>query len=160
MKLEIIDVIFITVIVIFLIRCALRGFIKEVMTMASLVLGLGAAFFFHKSAGAFIRERYMQGVDVIPEVLGFLGLFLIVFLVIRILEYLLKDIADRINLGGIDRFLGMFFGILEGLIAVSLVLFVLENQPLFDARHLLENSVFARFLLPYFGVVRGKINGV
>jgi membrane protein required for colicin V production len=152
-NLEVIDIIFIILIAIITIRCALRGFIVELMTMASFVLGIGAGFFFHKPAGIFIREKYMPGVKIIPEILGFIVLFLIVFLAVKLLEYILKDIADRINLGGMDRFLGILFGLVEGVVLVSLVLFVFSVQPVFNPEPILKNSLFAGFLLPYIGTV-------
>jgi membrane protein required for colicin V production len=153
MRFEVIDVIFVTLILLIVIRCMLRGFIKEVMTMASVVLGLGTAFFLFKPGGAFIRDRYMPEMQFLPEILGFIGIFFIVFLAVKILEYILRDIIIRINLGGLDRVLGFFFGLLEGVALVSLVLFVLSMQPLFDPEPILGKSLFAQYLLPYIGVI-------
>ena len=70
---------------------------------------------------------------------------------IQILERILKDIAERIRLGAVDRALGFVLGIAEGLLVVSAALFVLTIQPLFDPTALLEGSFFARLLLPLVG---------
>jgi membrane protein required for colicin V production len=150
---EVIDIIFAVLILIVLIRAALRGFIEEVMSMASLVLGLSAAFLFHKKGAVFLIERYMRDMKILPEILSFIAIFLIVFAAVKILEFILKDIAGRINLGGVDRFLGAVFGFAEGIILVSLILFVLTIQPLYDMQPLLEKSLFARILEPFIGVV-------
>jgi membrane protein required for colicin V production len=144
-----IDIIFAALTVIFVVRCALRGFIGEIMSMASVVLGLLAAFFFYKNGGVFIREKFMPGMEIIPDVLAFIALFLIVFILIKILESMLKEIIEGINLGGADRFLGIIFGLAEGIIVVSLILFVLTIQPLFDPAAVLNKSLFARLLLPF-----------
>ncbi|MDR2246253.1 MAG: CvpA family protein [Treponema sp.] len=154
---EIIDTIFTVLMVILIVRCALRGFIEEVLSMAALVLGLGSAFFFHKKGAAFIREKYLPALEVLPEVLAFVLIFLIVFLAVKILEFILKDIVERIHLSGVDRFLGALFGLIEGVVLVSLVVFVLSIQPLFDAGPLLEKSYFARTLAPYIGAARNAI---
>jgi membrane protein required for colicin V production len=150
---EVIDIIFAALILIVLIRAALRGFIEEVMSMASLVLGLGSAFFFHKKGAAFLIERYWPDMKILPEIVAFIVIFLIVFLAVKILEYILNDIAARINLGGVDRLLGAIFGFAEGVVLVSLLLFILTIQPLYDMQLLLEKSFFARLLTPFIGVV-------
>jgi membrane protein required for colicin V production len=90
----------------------------------------------------------MPDMKVVPDVLAFIALFLIIFVLIRILELMLKEIIEGIKLGGADRFLGLIFGLAEGIIVVSLILFVLTIQPLFDPASLLNNSIFARLLLP------------
>jgi membrane protein required for colicin V production len=155
----VIDVIFVVLILILVIRSALRGLIEELMSMAAFVLGLGMAFFLYPSAAAFIREKYMPAIKIIPELLGFIGLFLIVFLVVKILEYLLKDIVNRINLGGLDRFLGILFGLAEGLVLVSLALFVFSIQPIFNPEPILKDSLFARLLLPFIGTIGRQFIG-
>lgn len=155
--LEPIDIIFIALILILVIRCALRGFIEELMSMASVVAGVLSAVFFYKRGGAFIRERYLENLGIIPEVLAFILLFFIPFVGIRILEHVIKDIVARVNLGGFDRFLGIIFGLIEGIALISLVLFVIDVQPLFDKNLLLEKSFFAHFLLPVIGVVHQGI---
>jgi membrane protein required for colicin V production len=72
-----------------------------------------------------------------------------VFILIKILELMLKEIVEGIKLGGADRFLGIIFGLAEGIIAVSLILFVMKIQPLFDPAPILNKSVFAEILLPF-----------
>ncbi len=141
------DIICAVLMLILIVRCALRGFIEEVMSMASVVLGLLAALFFYKNGAVFIREKWVN-MNVVPEILSFAAIFLIVFLIIRFVEFLLKDIIYGINLHGLDRFLGVLFGILEGVVLIALILFVLVVQPLFDPKPVLQNSIVAKILLP------------
>jgi membrane protein required for colicin V production len=143
--------------VIIIVRCTLRGFVEEVMSMAAMVLGLGSAFFFHKRGAAFLIEKYLPNMKVLPEVLAFVAIFLIVFLAVKLLEFILKDIVERVHLSGVDRFLGALFGFLEGVVLVSLVILVLSIQPLFDAGPLLEKSYFAQTLAPYIGAARNSL---
>ncbi len=150
-----IDIAFVALIVIFIVRCSLRGFVSELLSMASVVLGLLAALYFHLKGGVFIRERFMPGMKVLPEIIAFVLLFLIVFVVVKILEALLKQIIEGIRLGKLDRFLGIVFGLIEGVVVVCLVLFIIDIQPLFDARQLLAKSFFASYLMPFI-TGRGK----
>jgi membrane protein required for colicin V production len=148
MSISVMDVIFILVIAIFVLRCYLKGFVSEVLSMAALVLGILSALFFYKNGGNFLREKYWPGLNTIPEIIAFIALFLIVFIVIKLVEIMLKGIVEGISLGGIDRFFGIIFGLAEGIAVISLVLFVLQVQPLFDPSSLLSDSFFAQLLLP------------
>ena len=152
MTLPAIDIVFVVLILIFAIRTLIKGFVSEVFSMASLVLGLLAALYFFKKTGGIIREKLMPNINIIPEIIAFVGLFLIVFLVFKILEKLIKGIIEGIKLSGIDRFLGLIFGIIEGLVVVSLVLFIFNIQPLFNAQPMLENSFFARIIMPFITI--------
>lgn len=143
------DFICLILIIIFTIRCSIRGFISEVMSMASVTLGLLAALYFFRKGGSFIRDRFMPGYKTFPEVIAFIVLFFIVFIIMKIMERLLKEIVQGIKLGKVDRFIGIFFGFVEGVIVVSLVIFIISIQPLFDPQTILNNSFFARIILPY-----------
>jgi len=145
----VLDFIFVALVLIFIIRCYLKGFISELLSMAAIVLGLLASLYFYKNGGEFLRNRFMPEMKTIPEILAFIALFLIVFLVIKLLEIMLKGIINEIRLGGADRFLGIIFGFAEGLAVVSLILFVLRIQPLFDPSPILSDSFFAGLLLPF-----------
>jgi len=148
-----IDFIFIGLIGLFMIRCFLKGFVSELLSMAALVLGLLAALFFHKNGGAFLRSQFWPELKVIPEIAAFVILFIIVFLVVKIIEKMLVNIIDKVSLSGANSFLGLVFGLAEGIVVVSLVIFLLMIQPLFDASAILENSFFARLILP---LIAGK----
>lgn len=147
MNFAVIDIVFASLVLLLTIRCALRGFIEEFMSMAAFVLGLLFAVLFFKSGAAFIVERF--GLTVLPELVSFVALFLIAFILVKLLEHIVGDIVDRVNLSGLDKGLGVVFGLAEGLLIVCLALFVLSVQPLFDPASLLEGSVFARYLMPF-----------
>ncbi|GHV81456.1 hypothetical protein AGMMS49991_00140 [Spirochaetia bacterium] len=154
MNLQVIDIIFAALILIITIRSFLRGLIEELLSMASVVLGLAAAFFLHKNGGVFLAERFKLEMKILPDVLAFVGIFLIVFAAVKLLEFILRDIVARINLDPLDHFLGAVFGVIEGLMLVSLILWILTVQPLFNPQSLLENSLFAQLLLPFIGELR------
>ena len=153
MKLAPLDIIFGILILIAVVRCALRGLVAELMSWAAVVCGVLFSFLLYKRGAVLIRERFFSG-QVLPEILAFAALFLIVFISVKILEYILRDIVNRIKLGGVDRFLGALFGILEGLCVVTLILFIISVQPLFDPRVILSDSFFARLLSPFITVVQ------
>lgn len=147
MTIAVFDIICLVLTVIIVVRCVLKGFISEVMSMASVVIGILAAVLLYKNGAAFIRAKWLEA-KIIPEVLAFAAIFLIVFLLVRFVEYLLKDIIHRINLRGLDRLLGLIFGFLEAFVLMCLILFILAVQPLFDPEFIFQNSIVAEILLP------------
>jgi membrane protein required for colicin V production len=147
MNLAVIDIVFASLILILVVRCALRGFIEEFMSVAALVLGVLFAVLFFKQGAAFISDRL--GIKILPEVVSFISLFLIVFILVKILERILDGIVQRIDLTGWDKGFGVALGLVEGLLVVSVALFVLSVQPLFDPAPLLKDSQFAHYLMPF-----------
>ena len=148
MNFAVIDYIFIGLIGLFIIRCYLKGFISEILSMAGVVLGLLASLFFYKNGADFLRNQFWPDLKIIPEIIAFVGLFIIVFFAIKLFEVMLKGIINNIKLGGADRALGILFGFAEGIAVVSLILFLLRIQPLFDPSSIISDSFFASLLLP------------
>jgi membrane protein required for colicin V production len=150
---SIIDIVFVGLIGLFMIRCYLKGFVSELLSMAAVVLGLLAALFFHKNGGAFLRKQFMPDLSIIPEIAAFAILFIFIFIVVKIIEKMLVNIIDEVSLTNADSYLGIIFGLAEGVAVVSLILFLLKIQPLFDSTAMLNDSFFARYLLP---LITGK----
>jgi len=151
-----IDVIFLILIVLMLIHGYVKGFVEELFSWASLVLSILAAVFFYAPGAAFIRTKTMENVKFIPEILAFIAIFIIVMVLIKLLERVLKEIILGTHLGGVDKVLGAVFGLVEGFALVAIILFILSKQPLFNAKTILEDSIFAQFLLPF--IVRAPLN--
>jgi membrane protein required for colicin V production len=130
------------------IRASLRGLVEEVAGTASVVFGLLLAALFFDEGAAFIRERGFVTVAVVPEMIAFAAVFIIVFVAVKLVEGILKDIIRRISLSPVDHFLGFFFGIAEALVVLIVILVIINVQPLFDKNVLLDGSIFAGFLMP------------
>jgi membrane protein required for colicin V production len=158
----VIDIILLIVILLFVIRAALRGFIKEALSLAALVLGILGGFFFREAGADFIKSRLpsLQNMQVISEVLAFIAIFIIVFLVVILFKKILSDIAASLNLGGLDKFLGMIFGFVEGITFTVLVLFVISIQPIFPVDGILGGSVFAGIFLPLLDETLSNFTGI
>jgi membrane protein required for colicin V production len=149
MGIAIVDIVFLVIIAIFTLRCAIRGAVSEVLSMAALIFGLLSAIFFYKKAAFIVRERFMPNIKVLPEIISFVLLFLIVFGIIKILESILKGIVEGIRLKGPDHFLGVILGFAEGLVIVCLLLFIIHIQPFVQPAYILDGSFFAELLLPF-----------
>ncbi|MDR2841768.1 MAG: CvpA family protein [Spirochaetaceae bacterium] len=143
-----VDIAFILLAIIIIIRSALRGFVDEIMGLAWVSLGLIFSIRFYKKGAQIIREKFLLNVEYLPEILSFIALILIVFIIVRILTIMLKDIINRVQLAGLDCFLGAIFGIIESVAVIALIIFIIGIQPLFDKAAVLKNSVFYHILKP------------
>jgi membrane protein required for colicin V production len=147
-SLAVIDIVFLVLVCLLVLRGGIRGFIREFLSWPTLALGILGAVFFYKNGALFIERQFLPGMKVLPEILAFAGIFVIIFLAFKILEKILRDIVEGIHLGGVDKALGAVFGFLEGAALTAFVLFALAIQPLFDPSAVLGSSVFANILLP------------
>jgi membrane protein required for colicin V production len=147
MNLAGIDIVFAVVILIMALRSGFRGFIREFMSMAALILGIGVAVLFSGQASIIIDE-YLDA-QAWSQVIAFLALFVLVYLFVKIFESALNRLVERINLANLDHALGFFLGVAEGLFLVFLLLLMLQIQPFVDSDPLVRTSIFAEALLPF-----------
>ena len=151
-NISVIDMVFLILIVLMLIRGYVKGFIAEFFSWAALVLAIWGAVLLHPAGAAFIRTKIMENVRYVPEILAFIAIFLIIMLFIKMLEKILRDVIMGAKLGGANKVLGAVFGFAEGLTLTAIILFVLGIQPIFDASKIIADSTFAQILLPIIKV--------
>ncbi len=140
------DIVFLILIAFAALRAGIRGFVHEFLSMAAVLLGIGSAVLFSGIA-AQLLQPYLGG-GTWSQVVAFLGLFLVVYVVVKLFENALNRLIERINLESLDRALGFFLGIAEGLFLVFVLVLILQLQPVFDVERLLLESEISRFLIP------------
>ena len=150
-----IDYVFLGIIAIAVIRCAIRGFIAEILSMAALILGIGCAVFFSSPASrivdAYIGESFWS------PIIAFLAIFIVVYLVVKIIQGLLSKVIEKIHLDKLDKSLGLLLGLVEGVIVITLIVFVLQVQPFFDTQAWLEKGTIPAVILKIFSFEAGTI---
>ncbi len=122
-----------------------RGFIREIISLVIWVAAILLAVKFMKPVAVFLHP-YIHSVA-IANVSASILVFLAVFIVGMVINYLIKSAVDQVGLGPVDKLLGIVFGAIRGLLAaVMVVLFILmspmEKSPWF------ANSVFVPILKP------------
>ena len=151
-SIPVIDLIFLILIVLMLIHGYVKGFVEEFFSWAIPVLAIWVAVLLYPAGAALIRQKIMEKVRFVPEVLAFIIIFLIVMLFLKMLEKVLTDVITGAKLGGANKVLGLIFGLIEGITLTVLILFVLAIQPLFDASKIIDGSIFADILLPFIRI--------
>ena len=91
--------------------------------------------------------------------LAFLLIFMLVFLILQIIKTIIGHAFDTEIMGGLDKALGFFFGIIEGLAVVMLILVLLSVQPFIPMDNAFATSFFFRLLSPLIGTNQKLIPG-
>lgn len=142
-----IDVVFALILVFTTLRAAIRGFVTELLSMASLILGIAAAVLFSGVVGAYF-DRFL-GESAWSQVAAFLAIFLAVYILVKIFENALHRLIEHIHLESLDHALGLFLGVIEGLLVTFVLILIIQVQPFFSPDSVLDGSVFARLLVPF-----------
>ncbi|MDR1933893.1 MAG: CvpA family protein [Spirochaetales bacterium] len=129
-----------------LIRGLLRGALAEFFSLGAIVAGIVAAVLFSASLGAAVEEYI--GFNNWGRIIAFMALFLVTYVVMKIMEKILKGFVNSVNLQNLDKALGVFLGFAEGIALAALVISVLRLQPVFDLRNVFEGSFCVRNLAP------------
>ena len=131
------------------IRGLTQGIVKELSTIAAPVAGVAAAIFLYKWGAEVLRTQFK--LQFAPEVVACLALFVIAFIIVKIIATIVREGLEAAHLDKLDKGIGFVAGLVEGLVVAALVLIVLQVQPVFDVKKLLADSVFAKTLLPIVG---------
>ncbi len=146
-----IDIVFAIIVVILAFRAAIRGFVKELMGTAALFLGIVIAVLFSGLVAQAIDE--FIGPMIWSQIIAFLGLFLVVYLLVKLFEGGLNRMIERVHADKLDHALGFFLGIAEGLVVVFVILLLVQIQPFFEPQTLIEGSLFARLMAPFMPLI-------
>ncbi len=131
----IIDVLVLIILVFSALIAFLRGFIREVLTIAGVLGGMVAAYYFAPHLQPHMRgwlgvdetvEPPQQLFGIVPyamvsDALSYGAIFITVVIVLSIISHMLAETIKSIGLGAIDRTLGVFFGLARGVILLVLL---------------------------------------
>ena len=152
-----IDIIFIAIILVFAIVSAVKGFINAIFNKLCWILGLIAAFLFYNMLSIPMMDFVKN--QIASDILSFLVIFIAVFLFIKIIQTILSKVFDGEIMKGLDRSLGFFFGVVEGIVIVYVFIFLALKQPWFPKPEFLTKSLFVKMfehIINYVPV--GKLN--
>jgi membrane protein required for colicin V production len=137
----------------------MRGFIREVLTIAGVVGGLLAAIFVGPKLAPVVRDWFGAGqgesppklFDIIPmeivaDATAYGIIFLTVVIVLSVISHFTAGAAKAVGLGPVDRTLGVIFGIARALVLLGLV--YLPFHLLMDERR--KDEFFADSKTHYF----------
>lgn len=126
------DIIIIIILVYCVIRGIFRGLIKEVSSVVGVFGGFYAAYTYYMVV-AQLLSRWISNTEYL-NILSFLIIFCVVFIIISILGVVINYILKIAFLGWVDRICGAGFGAMKGILIVSVILvaltaFLPKNSP-------------------------------
>lgn len=124
---EIADYIVLAIIAISILVGALRGFIKEVLSLGVWVAAFLVAFMYSGALAMLLEEQI--DLPSARNALAFSGLFLGVLLVGGLLTFLIGKLVEKTGLSGTDRLLGGVFGGLRGVALVLALILIAGFTP-------------------------------
>lgn len=119
-----VDYIIIGLIVFSVLVSLMRGFVKEVMSLANWALAFFISSQFYPYLSQYLTQlepAYLRNGVAIAI------LFIAILIIGSIINYLLGQLVDKTGLSGTDRVLGAGFGILRGILIVAALLFFLDT---------------------------------
>ncbi len=120
----IIDIIIAAAIVLSVIIGFARGFVKEALSIATLLIAIWASLYFGPVVGT-VSESWLQGRE-LQTWFGRILVFVVVIAVGGLIEWGVAKAVKMSPLGGIDRFAGSVFGLVRGLLLTAV--FILVGQ--------------------------------
>jgi membrane protein required for colicin V production len=124
------DAIIVVILILSLVTGFINGLVKEVASLAALILGIWGAIKF----STFTAEKLYDYFDMTGRYVGVIA-FLITFGIIVVIIHFIGILADKVvsaaSLGFINRILGIVFGLIKSMLIMS-VFFVVLNA--IDAR--------------------------
>jgi membrane protein required for colicin V production len=124
-----IDVIIAAVLLGFAIRGLMRGFLREVVSLVGLFLGLWIALLKFVPLGEWVQSR-LPLTEPLPFHLAFLAIFLSVASLAGLVGYLLHRLARGLLMGWLDAIGGLGFGSVKGIMILTVLLFLVAHLPL------------------------------
>lgn len=147
-----IDAVIIGIIVFSLLVSLWRGFIREVLSLASWVAAFFIAGKFYPHLSLLLIDVdivYLQKSEFLRNGVAATILFVAVVMIGGVINMLLAQLADRTGLTGTDRVLGAAFGMLRGIFIVAAILFFVERFTTFGQSELFKASQ----LIPHFDFI-------
>jgi membrane protein required for colicin V production len=127
-EMNLVDILIWVVLLLFVVKGFLKGFVKEACSLLGLLAGGWAAFKYYHYPAAAIRS-FIHLPHNVALVISFIAIFLILGLLFYLFGYLLTVVCKIMLLGGINRIGGIIFGLLEGAFLLCMVLYFGTAKP-------------------------------
>ncbi|MBF0101131.1 MAG: CvpA family protein [Desulfobacterales bacterium] len=121
------DIIIIIVLSFFIVYGIVNGLFQEIASIVGLIGGFYIAYHFYPKGAALLAPILSDKFNAYLNLLGFVIIFCMFFLMVYILGVGIKYLIKLASLGWLDRILGGCLGFLKGLIVCSILLFLIKT---------------------------------
>ena len=120
-----------------------RGFVREVFSIATWVTAIWVGLSFSREMSFYLRTFIEHPAGRMAA--AFAGLVLMTLIVGGLVGYLLRHLIDKTGLTGSDRLAGLIFGIGRGMVVVAMLVLLAGLTPLPNDPWWRESSLIAPF---------------
>ena len=139
-----IDATIVVILILSMVMGFINGFVKEVASLAALILGIWGAIKFSTFTAAKLYDYFdMTGKYV--GVIAFVVTFMLIVVIIHFVGILADKVVNAVSLSFINRVLGIAFGLLKSVLIMSVffvILNVIDAQKPFLPKDKIEKSIF------------------
>lgn len=144
-----IDYSIIGVILVSLLIGAVRGFLSEIISLATWIAAFVLAFKYASQLAPHIHATQSTGVN---YTIAFASIFIVTLIVGITINVLVRHLWSRNGMPPLDSILGLLLGIVRGILIVAFILLVLSSSPLKD-EEVITHSQF----IPVFNPVVNEL---
>jgi membrane protein required for colicin V production len=120
-----IDAVILIILILSVVTGFINGFVKEVASLAGLILGIWGAVKFSSFTAAKLYDWFdMSGQFV--GIIAFIITFILIVVIIHFIGVIADKIVDAASLGFLNRVLGMLFSLLKSVLILSVILVLLN----------------------------------
>lgn len=157
----ILDLVILGICIIWGIVGCLRGFLGEFSHTAGLLCGAFCGLLFTHSLYPIIGRAFPNFPQVIASYLCFLSLTLLGYVTARLIGRALDNLVDAMHLSAVDTILGFFYDFLFAAFFISMIIYILSLQHLYDFSPIFDSSaIITRFIKPLLPETLRLIKGV
>ena len=120
MPLTILDIVVIVVVLVSATLAMVRGFVREVLSVASWLAAVAAAYFLYKPIVPLVKPYIESGT--VATIVAAAAIFFIALIVASYITTKISDFVIDSRVGAIDRGLGFLFGAARGLLLLVIAL--------------------------------------
>ncbi len=146
-----IDIGIIALLGISLVYSLLRGFVKELFSLASIIMGFFMASQFYQYISYYLSGLIRN--SIVTDILGFIIIFIVTAILVSYIgKFIRRLLRKGKTLTFIDRLAGGMLGILKGVLILSLILIPINNFPFLRSEMALRSR-----LVPYFMAISREL---
>mgnify|MGYP000400595198 CR=1 FL=1 len=132
MPVTLLDVIVVVVVLISAVLAMVRGFVREVLSVASWVIAAVAAYYFYPQVLPLVQPYFDS--KTVASIVAAAAIFFVALIVASYITMKISDFVIDSRVGAVDRALGFIFGLVRGVLIMIVALWffnflVKEPQP-------------------------------
>ena len=142
MNIGLLDIIILVIVAASAIWGIVKGFVRQIASIAALLLGLWCAFKFTAPISAEIKEFLSLEIEQnVMHVIIFAAIFLLVMIASHFISKGIESILKLSMLGWLNRLLGFLFGAIKATILLSVIAYIVNYAN--NLLHIIPQGIFS-----------------